>query len=165
MDESTYIKIKNQLLEVCKDDIVRIFDEAFLKRQKEELGGKKRGELIAEAFALPAIVSWILWYLFQEMASHNLFLIAVLDIFICATFHYGFSIKHHKEWVRDTFSEKDTRETTKKCLLECEKIMIEQAKTKYEAEQISAFFSIATKDSWIESSIYRVWLGNSRKAR
>lgn len=162
LDEKNYWRLKKQLLELCKDDIVRSFDEVFLERWKKYMA-ENRSRLMAEAFLPSLIASWILWYIFQEKVSNDFLQFFIIAILSCASINYAFTIGHHKDWVHDEFIHFDTEEAKEKCLLSCEKTMMARAITKEEADLIALFFRMAAKDADIGSSMHSVWLSNSKK--
>lgn len=163
MDKKEYMKIKEQFLKSCESSIVRIYDEAFTNHWNSYMKGLK-GQLLAESFAFPLIASWMLWYIFEEKEPITGILgVSILAIMLCAFAHYVCSMRHHRNWAHSEFTGYGSEQAAARCLLECKAIMEANAKTEEERKEISVFFDIATPDGDVGSSMYRVWVQNSKK--
>jgi hypothetical protein len=67
--------------------------------------------------------------------------------------------------VRDDFTHDCVDDTAKKCLLVCKASMTGKATSREEQDLLAQFFLIAENDPHIGSSMHRVWLCNTKKAR
>jgi hypothetical protein len=164
MEQKEYWRIKEQVLTLCKDNIVRNFDEAFLKRWNRHKEDNQK-EWLLNAFVLPLFLSWFLWYIFNEKTNEDALQLSIIAIMICAAANLFTRIKDHREWVHSEFIFNDVEEIEAKCLSECRVVMDRQVMSTEERKQISEFFAIAETDEGIGSSMYSTWRHNSRKVR
>ena len=165
MNENDYLRIQKQLMDFCKSDIVRVFDDAFLKRWKKYMW-EERGKLMAEAFVIPLFACWVLWYVFGDLPqNHRLLEFSNVAILLCASLHYTLTVGRCKKWVLSEFLDSDTEAAVERCMVECKEKMLAEVNTEEETKMISDFFEIAAHDSHIGVSMHRVWFGNSRKMK
>lgn len=164
MNENDYLKIRDQMLKLRKDDIVRIFDDAFLKRWKKYMW-EERGRLMAEAFVLPLFLCWVLRYVFDDLPQCGRAVeLSAVAILLCALSHYVLTVGRCKKWVLSEFLDSDTEATAERCLAECKEKLLAEVNTE-ESKKICDFFEVAVHDSHIGVSMHRVWLDNSRKIK